>query len=835
MPSSTRNDGGARGLLEIDPDALRASLLTLILRISTVCGFCVCVPSMAFAFAHGIYRVCVLDGVVMSLIVTLTVLTRLPFRVRATAFGLVVYGLGAGLLFSVGSISQLFLFAFSIVTVLLLGLRVALGAVALSSLTLFAVGLLGGAAPEMAVPSYHFELTAWFVITINFTMVDGLLTVAVGAVLAAHDKALARETASRVALAGERNLLRTLFDVMPDLVFTKDAQGRFVTCNPATLALVGLQREEQIAGKTELDLYPRDIAQALRAGDVDVIAGRPLRNREERLVDREGHPLCYLTTKVPLRDAVGSVVGFVGVSRDVTELKRAEAERAGLLAQLTLQIERMPLAYLLTDRDFRFTRWNPAAERMFGYREDEVLGRMSLDVIFADASKASVERTCEELRAGSMTASGEFENRTKDGRNITCDWHNTPMFDEAGAFTGILALAEDVSGRKSLEVQLRQSQKMDAVGRLAGGIAHDFNNLLSVVLSYSDLALTDLKPSDPLRNDLGEIHRAGQRAAELTQQLLMFSRQQVVAPKVLDLNEVLAGVDKMLQRVVGEDVELTTVAALGLGRVRIDPGALEQVIMNLAVNARDAMPTGGKLTMATANVTLDADYAKTHLGAKPGPYVLLSVSDTGTGIDTATLARVFEPFFTTKELGKGTGLGLSTVFGIVEQSGGCVWVFSKPGFGTTFEIYLPRVEEAVEEAPPASALATARGTETLLLVEDEDAVRAVAQGILRRHGYVVLAAHDGEEALSLSEHHEGKIDLLLSDVVMPKMSGPALAKLLAGVRPAMRVLFMSGYTDDAAVRHGVLGAELSYLQKPLTVETLTRKVRAVLDEHATRA
>ena len=835
MPIPTRNDGGAGRLLEIDPDNLRASLLTLVLRVSTVLGLVVCVPSVAFSLSHHLYAACFVDAAVMSMLIGLTLVGRWPFRVRAVSFCVLIYALGVGLLVSVGPISQIFLFGFSVMTVLLLGLRVGLGSVALSTVTLLAVGSLGRAAVAMGGPGFHYDMTAWLVVTVNFTMVDAVLTVAVGAVLGALDKALAREVKSRVALAKERNLLRTLIDAVPDVVFTKDAEGRFVSCNAATLALVGRDREDEVAGKTEIDLYPRDVADALMAGDADAMAGHPMRNHEERIVDRDGHAISYLTTKVPLKDDAGAVVGLVGISRDVTDWKRAEAEREALLAQLTLQIARMPLAYMFTDRDYRYTRWNAAAERIFGYAEREVLGRTSLETVIAPTSQAAVEKMRRELRAGSMDANGELECRTKDGRLLTCAWHNTPMFDDAGAYAGTLSLVEDVSSRKSLEAQLRQSQKMEAVGRLAGGIAHDFNNLLSVVLSYSDLALTDLKPNDPLRNDLGEIHRAGSRAAELTRQLLMFSRQQVVAPKVLDLNDVLLGVDKMLQRVVGEDIEVSTVAAPGLGRVLIDPGALEQVVMNLAVNSRDAMPTGGKLTMQTANVALDDHYAKTHLGAKPGAYVRLSVTDTGTGMDEATLARVFEPFFTTKGLGKGTGLGLSTVFGIVEQSGGSVWVESELGVGSTFEIYLPRVEQPVSEAPAASATATPRGTETLLLVEDEDPVRAVAQGILLRHGYVVLAAHDGAEALSMSEQHEGNIDLLLSDVVMPKMSGPVLAERLARERPEMKVLFMSGYTDDATLRHGVLGAELAYLQKPITVETLTRKVREVLDGDARRA
>jgi signal transduction histidine kinase/ActR/RegA family two-component response regulator len=400
----------------------------------------------------------------------------------------------------------------------------------------------------------------------------------------------------------------------------------------------------------------------------------------------------------------------------------------------------------------------------------------------------------------------------------------------------LAAVTKAIADRKHAEAdrlriaeQLRQAQKMEAVGQLAGGVAHDFNNLLSVILSCSEFLLEDMAVGDAMRHDVDQIHHAGMRAAELTRQLLMFSRHQVVEPKVLDLNELLSGVDKMLQRVVGEHIALTKISETPLGCVRADPGSIEQVIMNLVVNARDAMPIGGRLTMETANVTLDETFAATHLGANHGPHVMLSVSDTGSGMDEATLARIFEPFFTTKEKGKGTGLGLSTVFGIVQRHHGTVWVDSEVGRGTTFKVYLPRIDEAADSRT-AVAVTTRRGSETILLVEDEDQVREVADGILRRHGYTVLAARTAGEALLCCEQHVGPIHLLLSDVVMPQMSGPLLAKRLVAMRPDMRVLCMSGYTDDAAVRHGVIDAELAYLQKPITVEALTGKVRSVLDD-----
>jgi len=478
---------------------------------------------------------------------------------------------------------------------------------------------------------------------------------------------------------------------------------------------------------------------------------------------------------------------------------------------------------------------SPATTRLLGYDLSEFVGRNAMELIHPDDRAAVLVSLQEAMVAPRARVQVAARVRHKNGGWRYLEGVFTNLLDDPSV-AAIVNNYRDVTDRRILEEQVMLSKKMEAIGRLAGGVAHDFNNILTAIGGYTDLLLADLPPDDHRRHDVEEIYQAAQRAAGLTQQLLAFSRRQVLQPKVIDLNALVPEIEKMLRRLIGEDILFATVLHPHLGNVRADPGQIEQVIVNLAVNARDAMPDGGRLTIETRNVELDAEYAVDHPTVKPGRYVMLAVTDSGIGMDEETKSRIFEPFFTTKVRGKGTGLGLATVYGIVQQTGGHIWPYSEPGRGTTMRVYLPRVDAPADaiEHPSDAAPDTLRGNETILVVEDEAPVRAVTRQLLERNGYTVLEAPDGAAALALVDGAAGSrhIDLLLTDVIMPGMSGRELADKLKARRPNVRVLFMSGYTDDAVVRHGMLEPGLAYLEKPFRPPMLLKKVRGVLQSTA---
>ncbi|MBI5017518.1 MAG: response regulator [Deltaproteobacteria bacterium] len=511
---------------------------------------------------------------------------------------------------------------------------------------------------------------------------------------------------------------------------------------------------------------------------------------------------------------------------EVTERRIAE-DRNRLLATA---VDHAAEAIVVTDATGAIEYANPAFEAITGYAAAEAEGRNPRFLKSGRQGEAFYREMWAALTAGGVWR-GRLTNRRKDGSLYQEECTISPVVDGDVPIRHFVAVKRDVTQEAKLEAQLRQAQKMEAVGRLAGGVAHDFNNLLQVIFGATGFLLEDMEAGGDEEKWLLQVQNAAERAAGLTGQLLAFSRKQVVEPRVLDLNAVVLDTEKMLRRLIGEDIEVAVSLSPTLPPVRIDPGQAEQVLLNLAVNARDAMPEGGRLAIETAQVDLDEEYVVLHEGARAGPHVLLAVSDTGSGMDRDTLSHIFEPFFTTKERGQGTGLGLATVYGIVKQAGGHIWTYSEPGHGTAFKIYLPPVEGAPESLRARDTCTAApRGTETVLVVEDETPVRALVRAVLSGLGYTVLEAPGPEEALRVADGHSGPLHLLLTDVVMPGMGGPRLAEAVTVRRPAVKVLYMSGYLDDAVVRHGVLDRGTRFLQKPFTTRALGRKVREVLDE-----
>ncbi len=524
-------------------------------------------------------------------------------------------------------------------------------------------------------------------------------------------------------------------------------------------------------------------------------------------------------------------------TRAAAELERKRTEEKFLRRnqKLTLfnqAIEQTVEGVIITDSESIILYVNPAFERITGYSRAELLGQTPRIFKNGEQDSAIYQEKWATISAGEVWHGRLVNNNKKDGTLYTVDITITPVRDESGVIINYVGLQRDVTQELQLEEQYRQAQKMEAIGRLTGGVAHDFNNLLTSMMGYAGLILQTLPPDDPARRDIEGIQKTAERAANLTHQLLAFSRKQPLQPAVLSLNTLVTDVKKMLRRLISEDIELVTILEPTGGKVKADQGQLGQVIMNLVINARDAMPRGGKLTIETTTVEVDEAYADRHLSIQPGPYVMLAVSDTGTGMDEETRTQIFEPFFTTKREGKGTGLGLSTVYGIVKQSGGDIWVYSEPGWGTTFKIYLPCVEASTAPLSPqvGDRADVPVGSETILLVEDNAGVRDLARRILQEQGYTVLEAQDGQAALQAAADHNSPIHLLLSDVVMPGLSGQAVTEQLSQIEPNLKILFMSGYTDDTIAHHGVSSNNgVAFLQKPFSFTTLARKVREVLD------
>ena len=629
---------------------------------------------------------------------------------------------------------------------------------------------------------------------------------------------------------GFMRFYRQVFENAKEGIVIQDGGGRIVEQNAAHLDLLGYPDEELLGkmpshylagGRDEFGQTMDDLLQwGSYRGDV-------------RCRTRSGHYIDAELSAVIIRSEGGGITGYATLLHDVTEKKRMEYALRESEERFAAFMNSSSVIALMRDVEGRYVYINRAYEKLVGKPSSEILGRTAHEIWPPEIAKELAGADQKVLAAGHAL---ELHEKTAHPGREPREWLaiKFPFRDRRNRLY-VGGVSVDITERNSLEEQLRQSQKMEAVGRLAGGIAHDFNNLVTIITGYSELLLNSPEINDDHRGKVEEVMKAGERAALLTRQLLAFSRKQILAPQVLDLNMAVESLRKMIERLIGEDIEFMTMLHSPLNMVKADPGQVDQIIMNLVVNARDAMPRGGKLTIGTANVEFDEEYARAHVPCVPGPYVMIAVSDTGAGMDHETQKHIFEPFYTTKETGKGTGLGLATVYGIVKQSGGFIWVYSEQGVGSVFKIYFPRVVEQkglpsrAEEEP-----GLLRGTETVLVAEDEAALRTLIHETLERHGYKVLEAGNGEEALGISSRYRGPIHLLIADVVMPHMSGRELAERVTAARPDTTVLYISGYTDDAIVKHGILDPNRAFLQKPFTPSALARKVRLILSQHRTK-
>jgi PAS domain S-box-containing protein len=630
----------------------------------------------------------------------------------------------------------------------------------------------------------------------------------------------------------QSELLQRIVDNIPVMLVFLDQHGGIQWGNREWTRTLGYEVADASTRDIFAELYPDPKDQQRLRDSIGAPVGLWT---DFRTRTRDGKTLETIWANAPLTGG-----GWLAIGMDVTDRKRAEERYRSFIAQSSEGVSRLeidpPVPINLPEEEqidrlyagAHIAECNDAMARMYGYDEASQLVGTKLGDLHNVTDPTNRDQIRAFLRAGYRVSNSETREHDREGRSRVF-LNNVVGFIEDGHLVRVWGTQRDVTDQRHLEEQFRQAQKMEAVGQLAGGIAHDFNNLLTAILGNTQLLLRDLPPGDAKRGDVEEIRKASERAASLTRQLLAYSRRQMLQPEVLDLNVVVAEMDKMLRRLIGEHIALEAGLAPDLGRVRADPNQIEQVIVNLAVNARDAMPDGGKLTIETANVDLDEAFAQAHLGSVPGSYAMLAVTDTGTGMDAAVRAHLFEPFFTTKEVGKGTGLGLATVYGIVKQSGGYISVYSEPGRGSSFKIYLPRIATPADEPAGPQKGGPAPGSETVLVVEDEPAVLTLSRRALEAQGYVVLAASDPLAALRVVEHHGGTIHLLLTDVVMPGLSGRELADRLTAQRPGMRVLYMSGYPGDAVVQHGTLPSGSAFLQKPFSPDGLARKVRDVLD------
>jgi two-component system cell cycle sensor histidine kinase/response regulator CckA len=634
----------------------------------------------------------------------------------------------------------------------------------------------------------------------------------------------------RRQLIEREELFHLISENAADMIAVVDLEGRRIFNSLSYQKILGYSPEELQESSGFEQIHPDDRERVKKAAAQTRLSGMGTM-LEYRFRHKKGEWLVLESVASVIRNEKGEPEKLVIVNRDITERKKAQEALSRSEASFRSLVEGAPHGIYRATMAGQFLEVNPALQRMLGYESVQELFKADLATqVFLRPE--DYKRMNDLLAESKVMKDTELEWKQASGDRIVvrCSGHRVDGKDGGPGYFEVFA--EDVTEKRTLERQLRMAQKMEAIGRLSGGIAHDFNNLLGVIIGYSGVLKKSMDKSQPAYEYAAEIEKAGQRAASLTRQLLAFSRQQVLTPSVLSLNSLVSDMEKMLPRLLGEDIHVSLSLAAELGNVKADQSQIEQVIMNLAVNARDAMPSGGKLHIQTANMEMDHAFTRDHPGSKIGSYVMLAIADTGTGMSAETIAHIFEPFFTTKGVGEGTGLGLATVYGVVKQSNGYIWVDSAPGKGSTFQIYLPRhveTEQDLVAKPQDESREKPRGSEMILLVEDADPLRKLAQSFLESNGFRVLSAPNGEAALEIAARHSGAFDLLLTDVVMPGMNGRVLAEKLSALRPGLKVLFMSGYTDTFIAGHGVLEGGTYLLHKPFTEEVLISKVREVLD------
>jgi two-component system, cell cycle sensor histidine kinase and response regulator CckA len=645
---------------------------------------------------------------------------------------------------------------------------------------------------------------------------------------------IAERKRAEEALRESEHRFRSLVENANDIVYTLSPRGVFTYISPNWLDFVGEPAEAAVGRPFEPYVHPEDAPLCREFLETVLATGKKQSSVEYRVKHRDGEWRWHVSNGSPMRDMDGNTIGYFGIARDMTESRKAAEELRKRESQLRKIFEILPIGLWFADKDGTLLRGNPAGVKIWGAEPKVPISEYGMFKAWRLPSREPIPpedwALARTIREGVTIVDELLEIEAFDGKRKTILNYTAPVLDEAGAVDGAIVVNLDISDRKNLEDQLAQARKMESIGRLAGGVAHDFNNMLNVILGYVELSMDDLADDDPLHVNLGEVRKAALRSADLTRQLLAFARKQTVAPRVLNLNETVAGMLKMLRRLIGEDIDLRWLPAPDLDPVRMDPSQIDQILANLCVNARDAIGLApGKITIETGRVAFDEDYCAAHAGFLPGAYVLLAVSDDGRGMEEEIRSHIFEPFYTTKGVGEGTGLGLATVYGIVKQNEGFINVYSEPGRGTTFRIYLPRhAAKAVPTAKTAGAETIAPGHETILLVEDEPSILKLTAKMLERLGYVVLPAAAPGEAIRLAREHAGDIHLLMTDVVMPEMNGRDLAENLLSIYPEIKRLFMSGYTANVIAHHGVLDEGVRFIQKPFSMNELAAKTREAL-------